>query len=144
MKFVFALFLTVLFYPIKGQNLKYLDCVLLEKSFNTEIFKKHFFICKYPNEPLIIVDTNKYFSDCTLPLLCERKVRISRIWPTNVDINRGSSKETINLIILSDIKVNNGSYTIHFWQPCNNGSLILELRQKRQKIKIKTISYGVY
>lgn len=138
----FVILLIIFSNLVKGQDLKFFDCILLQKSVESEIFKEHFNICKYNNETLTIIDTNNYFK-CSIFTECGRQVLLDTIYPSNIDVNKGSGIETKNIIVLF-LKKEEGVTILSFWQPYTNGSLVLELRQKRNKVKVKTISYGVF
>jgi len=133
-----------LFQTVNGQKI-FFDCELLEKSIETDAFQKHFFIRKDSNQVLMIVDTAKYFNDCYLPNICQRKVQISRIYPDGISPNKSNNrKEDFYNIILFRADRTGNLYHLFFWQPRNNGGMQLELVKRKNYIKVKVINSGVW
>ena len=139
------IFLLFIFNFSLSQNaLKPYDCILLTKSIETKIFQEYFYLYKHKNENLTIIDTNKYFKNCSIPNIFNRDIKIENVLNYIIHKKTKTDKINVNIILLYKVSLNKNVYLLYFWQPYSNANLILELTITKEKIKIKTIEYGVF
>lgn len=141
------LFVIIFFvhYTINAQNLKMNDCIILLKSMKLDIFDKQFFITKYKNEPIFMVDTSKYFQNCNLLKISARDIIILNKWSEWNEKYMTNNIKYRSHIFLRVLSFNNNILTLVFFRPYNGANLVLELRKKgKRNIKIKAKSYGAY
>src|SRR5688572_30001904 len=91
-----VLVLSVFWLCVHCQN-KPFDCVLLQKAIETETFKSHFFLSKYIEQSISIVDTSDFFSNCILSEIFGRKVNRH----TNLSLVDKSKKNNIIIVNVS-------------------------------------------
>jgi|GEM_PF-2773187 len=143
-RIVILLFTLLYSYALFGQTGQAYDCIVLQKSIAFTEFIDHFYINK-SKETLEIVDTSFYFVNCDeISKIGERPLVISRNYPLNVDVNRGSGIENKNKIIIYNVTKHKYNYKISFWQPYSNATLVLQVRLKKRHTKIKVLSAGVF
>lgn len=120
-----------------------MDCRILDVAVHDKAFVSHFQINK-SNDPLIIIDTNSYFTRCNFIHLETRVIKISHNYPQNVNVNKGSGKENRNKIIIYNVASKGKCFNISFWQPYGNANMILRIKLTKKKAKVKVISLGVF
>ena len=127
-----------------AQSMNLASCELLDKATHTSVFKDHFIICNYPGTPLTIVDASKFFESCVLSRVCEREMKISSEHLSGASIEKGSDKTTKHNIVLYKVEEKNNAVVLYFWQPIDNANLVLELKKCKRKIKVRTLTMGVF
>lgn len=146
MKAIQILILFFYSHIVLSQNNKYISkCLILKEAINYDFFNEHFFICKYKENILSIIDTNNNFANCELSNSCPRSVNIITILEHNIDVNKTSFEINKNLIVNTQLRINRKRLFISFWQPYSNATLTLQIRHKKGKIlNIDTFSFGVF
>src|SRR5688572_14722096 len=109
-----------LLHSAKGQQ-KNLDCILLQKAIETDVFQKRFYICEN-TEDVYIIDTGKYFGSCNLKIVCERKLSV-RYNCIGID-----SK---NIIEVYRVGTKKNIFTLYFHRPLTGAALILKLKKRK-------------
>lgn len=122
-------------YFTNAQNIKRVDCVLLNKAVETEIFQKQFFICS-AQEVISIIDTSMYFTKCELPEVCDRRFSLANKFSSSM-----VSKTAIVIYRVDNIK---HIYSLYFYRPHTGASLSLKFRYKRNKVKLLSYDIGAF
>lgn len=123
------LLFTILFNSaIIGQESVNFNCLALQKTIETKKFKEVFLNCEYKeNKELIIIDTSNVFIDCSDMEVCGRKIIISHNW---------TKERAGNIIIVTRGVRKKGYFSFCFWCPLHGGSVNLDFKEKRQKVKL--------
>ena len=118
------------------QKSKFLDCSYLKKSLEMEIFEKHFFMGRFKNETIIVVDTFKVFQDCNFKEINNRNFKVEQVLSDNI-----KSKK---IITLDRIEKNRNKNILHFLFPSEKCTIIIEVWKQKRKVKTKLLRYGVF
>lgn len=143
MKTILLSFFFISLHSIQLFAQKSINCRILDAAIHNKVFIEHFHINK-SDEPLIIIDTNSYFTNCHSIQLKQRAIKLSREYPQNVDINKGGGEENRNEIVIYNVVSNGKCFNISFWQPYGNANMILHIKLRKKKTKVKVISLGVF
>jgi hypothetical protein len=134
-KHIFSILALLSSYFTNAQNIKKVDCVLLNKAVEAEIFRKQFYICS-AQEVISIIDTSMYFKECELPEVCSRSFSLG-----NKFNNSMVSKTAIVIYRIDNIK---HIYSLYFYRPHTGASLNLKFRYKRNKVKLLSYKVGAF
>lgn len=117
------------------QKSKFLDCNYIKKSLEMEIFEKHFFMGRYKNETIVIIDTIKMFQDCNIQEINDRKFKLE---------NFLSDTNNKKIIALDKIEKKGNKNILHFLFPSEKCTIVIEIWEHKRKIKTKLLRYGVF
>ena len=134
-KFIFGIWASCISYSVNAQNVKRIDCVLLNKAVETEIFQKQFYICS-TQEDISIIDTSMYFKGCGLPEVCSRKFSLYNKFNDSM-----GNKTAIVIYRVDNIK---HTYSLYFYRPHTGASLNLKFRYKKNKVKLLGYEVGAF
>lgn len=132
MKIFITIFVILLMSSAKSQ--KGLDCLLLQAAIETEQFTSTFYACKDSLE-IHIVDTVKYFENCILKNICDKRVVFTHE-PMNVNTKR--------MIEVYRISRRGNVFSLYFHRPFTGATLTLKLKYKNGKTKLIGFATGAF
>ncbi len=133
-KCIFGIWALCVIYSVNAQNIKRVDCVLLKKAIETEIFQKQFYLCSI-QEDISIIDTSMYFKECGLAEIYSRKFSLYN------ELNGSMSKTAIFIYRVDNVK---HTYSLYFYRPHTGASLSLKFRYKNNSVKLLDYKVGAF
>jgi hypothetical protein len=133
MKYILFFLFIILFFKVNGQK-KNLNCILIQFSIESNVFKTKFLICKSNLETHIIDKTNS-FNNCILKDICNK----------NIDIHSDTSEiDKKTRIELFKIEKKKNVFILYFYRPTTGAALTLKLKYIKGKLKIIGYNEGAF
>ncbi len=116
MPIILLLYLLISCSIIKSTSNNDLNCLALQKTVETPIFSKQFYLENYSGD-FIIVDTNKYISNCNLNSINGREILMISVMNEESNIKKDFSAVYLAIGRKGNI------LSIGLWCPAHGGSL---------------------
>jgi len=131
-----------------GQNIKPLECSVLDKILTNSELISFFNLRHVSDDTLIIIDTFHLFSNCSnsqkykvfsitdkIPFETKKLDMSSRLF---------LSRPFLNDIMIESVERKRKKYIIMLWQARNNGVIKMSFTPKGKKTKLKIFEKGYY
>ncbi len=132
--------LCIVSFVVKGQ----VSSELLNEICSSELFVKHFSICKMDGNNLLLYDKQKVISQKSSIKSCEKKVivTIDSIY-NNCTPSQYNPNVEENLIILESYSQKHNTYTLILWRPLTNATIQVSYKESQgNRYKRTEYSYG--
>jgi hypothetical protein len=142
MKYILALLLPFFVYQVKSQSL---DCSLLRKAVNTDLFKTEFKICTM-DSTIVLFDKKGIINNCLDTVsVCDKTIHLSHDSIYNkLNPNKYIRNKYQSVLVLYELKWTGSQCSLFFWRPYSGANLKLTYKANKKEQKLISHSIGSF